>query len=685
MGVNYFLLTFIFALFVLEFSCIEPVCGNAEVRALMEIKTALDPESKKLSSWTSDGDPCSGSFLGVICNEHHKVTNITLTDKRLTGKLSPAIAELKCLSGLFLHYNSLTGEIPKELGNLTELNDLYLNENNLSGIIPPELGNMASLQVLDLSCNQLTGSIPTEIWFLKKLSVLELQRNRLTGKIPENVGVLGTLKKLYLGFNRLSGPIPLNLAAAPQLEVLEVQNNTLSGVVPPALRRLNEKFNHESNPGLCGTGFTSLRVCTAWDHVNVNQVGSDVPDSNNNGVPIDVPGAAHISPLPCNQTHCSRSSKFPQAIIVASVITVTVTLVVAVVFGIFRRRRLKQRVGNTSDASDDRLSTDQAKEIYKRSPSPLLTVEYSNRWDPMTPEKSCNSMFNEFLNGFKFNLEEVESATQHFTETNLLGRSNFSAVYKGILKDGSTVAVKSISVTSCKSEETEFMEGLSLLTSLKHENLVKLRGFCCSKGRGECFLIYDLASKGNLSQYLDVEENSNHVLDWSKRVSIIKGIAKGLGYLHSTEPDKPSMVHRNISVEKVLLDQQFTPLILDCGLLKLLADDVVYSALKVSAALGYMAPEYITTGRFTEKSDVYAFGVIILQVLSGKGLLDCSMRLAAESCNFENFIDPNLKGTFPISEATMLTKLAVSCTLEDPDSRPSMVLVNEELNRSSCG
>ncbi|KAJ8526819.1 hypothetical protein K7X08_029296 [Anisodus acutangulus] len=651
MGANFFLLTS-FPLFF-AFSCIK-VCGNAEVRALMEIKSSLDPENKKLSSWTSDGDPCSGSFLGVICNEHNKVANISLVTKGLTGKLSPAIAEFKCLSGLYLHYNSLTGEIPKELGNLTELNDLYLNVNNLTGIIPPELGSMASLQALELSFNQLTGSIPREIGFLKKLSVLVLEHNQLTGEIPVNLGILGSLKRLYLGFNQLS-----------------------------VLRRLNGNFNFKSNPGLCGTGFTSLRVCTAWD--NVNQVGSDVPDSNNNGVPKDVPGAANISHLHCDQTNCSRSSRFPHAIIVASVITVTVTLVIAVVFGIFRRRRLKQKVGNTSDTSDDRLSTDQTKEMYKRSPSPLLTVEYSSRWDPMTPEKSCNSMYNEFLNGFKFNLEEVESATQHFTELNLLGRSNFSAVYKGTLKDGSMVAVKSISVTSCKSEETEFMEGLSLLTSLKHENLVKLRGFCCSKGRGECFLIYDFASKGNLSQYLDVEENNRHVLDWSKRVSIIKGIAKGLGYLHSSEPDKPSMVHRNISVEKVLLDQQFTPLILDCGLLKLLADDVIYSALKVSAALGYMAPEYITTGRFTEKSDVYAFGVIILQVLSGKGLLDCSMRLAAESCNFENFIDPNLKGTFSVSEATMLTKLAVSCTLEDPESRPSMVSVNEELYRSSSG
>ncbi|XP_016482961.1 uncharacterized protein LOC107803707 isoform X1 [Nicotiana tabacum] len=684
MGANYFLLT-LFPLF-LAFSCtIKPTNGNAEVRALMEIKSTLDPENKKLFSWTSNGDPCSGSFLGVFCNEHHKIANISLQGKGLTGKLSPAMAELKCLSGLYLHYNLLSGEIPKELGNLTELTDLYLNDNNLSGTIPPEIGRMASLQALVLSCNQLKGSIPTEIGFLKKLIVLALEHNMLTGEIPSNLGIQGMLKRLYLGFNQLSGPIPSKLATAPQLEVLEIQNNTLTGVVPPALRRLSGKFNYESNPGLCGTGFASLRVCTAWDNVNVNQVDPNEPNSNNNGVPKDVPETANVSRLHCNQTHCSRSSRFPQVIIVASVITVTVTLIVAVVFGIFRRRRFKQRVGNTSDASDDRLSTDQTKEIYKRSPSPLLTVEYSNHWDPMTPEKGYGSMRYEFLHGFKFNLEEVESATQHFTEVNLLGRSNFSAVYKGILKDGSIVAVKMISVTSCKSEETEFMEGLSLLTSLKHENLVKLRGFCCSKGRGECFLIYDFASKGNLSQFLDVEENSSHVLDWSTRVSIIKGIAKGLGYLHSSEPNKPSMVHRNISVEKVLLDQQFTPLILDCGLLKLLADDVVYSALKVSAALGYMAPEYITTGRFTEKSDVYAFGVIILQVLSGKGLLDCSMRLAAKSCNFENFIDPNLKGTFSVSEATLLTKLATSCTLEDPDSRPSMVSVNEELNRSSGG
>ncbi|PKA59970.1 LRR receptor-like serine/threonine-protein kinase FLS2 [Apostasia shenzhenica] len=110
--------------------------GNPELRALMELRTALDPEGRFLSSWTPAGDPCRGDFEGVACNEHGKVANISLQGKGLSGSISPAVKELRCLSGLYLHYNSLGGEIPREIANLTELTDLYLNVNNLSGVIP---------------------------------------------------------------------------------------------------------------------------------------------------------------------------------------------------------------------------------------------------------------------------------------------------------------------------------------------------------------------------------------------------------------------------------------------------------------------------------------------------------------------------------------------------------------------
>lgn len=136
-----------FFLFLTLSSFTKHINGNAEVRALMDLKSSLDPDNKYLQSWTIEGDPCSSdSFEGVACNLHLKVANISLQGKGLTGSISPAVAGLKCLSGLYLHYNSLSGVIPTEISNLTELTDLYLNVNNLSGVIPPQIGNMASLQ-----------------------------------------------------------------------------------------------------------------------------------------------------------------------------------------------------------------------------------------------------------------------------------------------------------------------------------------------------------------------------------------------------------------------------------------------------------------------------------------------------------------------------------------------------------
>lgn len=141
------LLDFVFSLLVLvAISSLRSVCGNAEVEALMELKSSLDPENRFLRSWSKDGNPCSGLFEGVACNEHQKVANITLQGKGLSGRISPAVAELKCLSGLYLHYNNLSGGIPSEISNLTELTELYLDFNSLTGEIPSEIDNMDSLQ-----------------------------------------------------------------------------------------------------------------------------------------------------------------------------------------------------------------------------------------------------------------------------------------------------------------------------------------------------------------------------------------------------------------------------------------------------------------------------------------------------------------------------------------------------------
>ncbi|KAE8726540.1 Leucine-rich repeat protein kinase family protein isoform 2 [Hibiscus syriacus] len=222
-------------------------------------------------------------------------------------------------------------------------------------------------------------------------------------------------------------------------------------------------------------------------------------------------------------------------------------------------------------------------------------------------------------------------------------KSNFYAAYKGFLRDGSAA--------------------------------VRLRGFCCSKARGECFLVYDFVPNGNLLAYLDLKDGDGMVLDWSTRVSIVKGIAKGIAYIHQYKVNKPALVHQNISAKNVLIDHRFNPLLSDSGLHNILTIDIVFGALKASAAMGYLAPGY---------ANDYAFGVVVFQVLSGKQKITNLVHLGAESCcRFQDFIDPNLHGRFFEYEATKVARLAWLCTHNSPIERPSMEEVVQELSNCS--
>ncbi|XP_023772985.1 somatic embryogenesis receptor kinase 4 [Lactuca sativa] len=654
---------------------------TSELSILIKIKSILDPNGETLTSWSPDAASyCDGTFEGVACDELGQVMNISLQGKGLFGQIPPEIGQLKSLSGLYLHFNGLNGEIPKEIAELTQLTDLYLNVNNLSGEIPPEFEKMENLRVLQLCYNQLSGSLPTQLGSLKKLNVLAVQYNQLTGAIPAALGNLGTLERLDLSFNRLFGSIPMKLADAPLLMVLDVRNNTLSGNVPLVLKKLDQGFQYSNNTELCGSGFPDLKLCnSSYGPENPNKPEPFGPQSK--GVePKAIPQSANIT------TSRSKSTNSGLAALLGAILSTM--LLIAGIFSFIWYRRRKQRIGTAFETSDSRISTDhyQIKESGNRkSGSPLISLEYSTGWDPMSKSQTGSGVLSEVLESYVFNVDDVESATRFFSDSNLLGKSSFSATYRGILRDGSVVAIKRIAKTSCKNDESEFLKGLRILTSLKHENLLRLRGFCCSKGRGECFLIYDYVAKGNLLRYLDVKGNSGNgnVLDWSTRFSIIKGIAKGIEYLHAIKGKKPALVHQNISAEKILIDQHHAPLLAGSGLHKLLADDIVFSTLKASAAMGYLAPEYTTTGKFTEKSDVYAFGILIFQIISGKSKIGSLIRQGAELEKLEDFMDVNLDGKFPEVEAVLVGKIALICTHECPESRPVIGAVVQELSKMS--
>ncbi|XP_004964453.1 probable leucine-rich repeat receptor-like protein kinase At5g63930 [Setaria italica] len=652
--------------------------NEEDARALAALRRALDPAGRVLGSWNPSGDPCGGSFVGVTCDTAGRVTAVSLQGRGLSGSLPPAVAGLRRLQGLYLHYNGIKGPIPREIGKLSELTDLYLDVNHLTGPVPVEIASMANLQVLQLGYNQLTGSIPPQLGNLNKLTVLAMQSNQLTGAIPATLGELTQLRRLDLSFNSLFGSIPSKIAEVPLLEVFDIRNNTLSGSVPVGLRRMNGGFQYMNNKGLCGVGFSLLELCpSSEDGLKPSKPEPFGPDGTVKT--REVPQS--VNPENCSGSRCSKSANGSEGVLIVAVVAVVIGAAFCGLFAFSWYRRQKQKIGSSLEVSDSRLSTDhfQQKEACRRSASPLISVEYSNSWDPLSGGGVGSS--GEVGDSFRFNLEEVECATQYFSDVNLLGKSGFAATYKGILRDGSVVAVKSLNKTSCKQEESDFLRGLKMLSLLRHDNLVSLRGFCCSRGRGECFLVYDFMVNGCLSQYLDVKDGSSaSVLDWPTRVSIVRGIAKGIEYLHSKKSSKPPVVHQNISAEKILLDHHFAPRLSVPGLHKLLADDVVFSTLKASAAMGYLAPEYATTGRFTDKSDVFAFGIVVLQVITGKRDVSQLKVGAAAVSDLDGLVDGNLNGVFSRTEAARLAAVAAYCTSEVPNQRPTMEAVVQQLS-----
>ncbi|GKA47098.1 somatic embryogenesis receptor kinase 1-like protein [Tanacetum coccineum] len=369
-------------------------------------------------------------------------------------------------------------------------------DGSFDGVACNENGLVANIS---LQGKGLSGKLSPFFSELKELTGLYLHYNKLTGGIPKEIANLTHLNDLYLNVNYLSGFIPLELGNMVNLQ---------------ALKRLAGGFQYGNNLGLCGVEFAPLRACSALDKLNPN------------GVPTKaIPETADLK-LNCSDARCSRSSKTPQASIIVGVVVAIVGLSVISFLAVSHFLNRAEKHSNKFDHSDGPIDQLKSKVACRKNGSPLINLEYPNGWDPLAEGRRFGGVSQEIMRSFRFNLEEIESATQYFAPKNLLGKSVFSAIHKGMLRDGTIVAIKSIIKSSCKSEESEFLKGLNILTSLRHENLVRLRGFCCSKGRGECFLIYDFVPNGNLLRYLDMKDG-DHVLDWSTRASIINGIAKG--------------------------------------------------------------------------------------------------------------------------------------------------------------
>ncbi|CAF1969542.1 unnamed protein product [Brassica napus] len=275
-----------------------------------------------------------------------------------------------------------------------------------------------------------------------------------------------------------------------------------------------------------------------------------------------------------------------------------------------------------------------------------------------------------------FTWRQLQAATNNFDEAKKLGEGGFGSVFKGELSDGTIIAVKQLSAKSCQGNR-EFVNEIGMISGLNHPNLVKLYGCCVEKN--ELLLVYEYMENNSLA--LALSGKSSLKLDWTTRQKICVGIARGIDFLHQGSMIR--MVHRDIKTTNVLLDTDLNAKISDFGLARLHEAEHTHISTRIAGTIGYMAPEYALYGQLTEKADVFSFGVVAMEIVSGKSnmkqtessdhiwLINWALTLQ-QTGDIMDIIDPVLEGEFNRKEAERMIKVALVCTNSSPLSRPTM-------------
>ncbi|XP_043705477.1 cysteine-rich receptor-like protein kinase 15 [Telopea speciosissima] len=292
------------------------------------------------------------------------------------------------------------------------------------------------------------------------------------------------------------------------------------------------------------------------------------------------------------------------------------------------------------------------------------------------------------VESFQFDFDTIKAATANFSDLNMLGKGGFGPVYKGMLLNGQEVAVKRLSRNS-RQGELEFKNEVVLVAKLQHRNLVRLLGY--SLQGEEKLLIYEFLPNTSLDYFI-FDPIKCTQLNWEKRLKIIIGIARGLLYLH--EDSQLRIIHRDLKASNVLLDEDLNPKISDFGMARLFEIDQTQNTNRIVGTYGYMAPEYALHGFFSVKSDVFSFGVLLLEIVSGRknnsfyqveqteNLLSYAWRHWRENSAFE-LIDTTLRGNCSISEVMRCIHIGLLCVQEDVADRPTMASVNLMFSSSS--
>uniref|UniRef100_A0A7N0ULF8 non-specific serine/threonine protein kinase n=1 Tax=Kalanchoe fedtschenkoi TaxID=63787 RepID=A0A7N0ULF8_KALFE len=649
-------------------------------------------------------DSFSGSSIRTLWLNGQK------SDSKLSGSIA-VLGNMTSLVQVWLNDNSFSGPIP-DVSAMSSLEDFNVRDNQLTGPVPDSLVNSKTLKTVNLTNNMLQGKMPefgagvgvdniagsnkycldvpgaecdwqvnvflqiakplgypnvfARDWSgndacswtgvtcgpgLKNVTEIHFQRKGLTGTIAPEYANFTALTRLYLNNNSLTGTVPDALAGLPKLSFLDISfNSFIYGQLP--------KFRQN--------------VVVKYDGTRIGQAGA--------GTPSGAPGSG-------TDNGSSSGSELSRSAIIGIVFgsIAGFILICALVF-FFTKRRKRAGRAQTPNASTTvihpRLSgSDQDIKITIAGLRGAGSEGVSHT--SSGPSAAGGDVHVVESGNMVISIQVLRNVTNNFSEENILGSGGFGTVYKGELHDGTKIAVKRMELGAMSDKGLdEFQAEIAVLTKVRHRHLVALLGYCLEGN--ERLLVYEYMPQGTLSRHLFNWAKENlKPLEWSRRLTIALDVARGVEYLHSLAHQ--SFVHRDLKPSNILLGDDMRAKVADFGLVRLAPDGKMSFATKLAGTFGYLAPEYAVTGRVTTKVDVFSFGVILMELITGRKALDESQpdeschlvtwfrRMSISPDTFHKAIDPVLELTEEtLSSIRTVAELAGHCSAREPHQRPDM-------------
>ncbi|KAF9621933.1 hypothetical protein IFM89_029153 [Coptis chinensis] len=725
-------------IFFLLPSLVPSLALNPDGVLLLSFKNSVlsDPFSM-LQNWNyNDETPCS--WNGVLCTPVHtewsRVISLVLPNNQLSGSIPSELGMIENLRHLDLSNNFFIGSLPIALFNASKLTTLDLSHNVISGEVPELVVEMKNLQSLNLSNNALSGTIPRNISSLPNLTVLSLSKNRFSGSVPNE---FEAVQVLDLSSNLINGSLPQDFAGQ-NLHYLNLSNNRISEAIPPEFaKRIPSKATIDlSFNNLTGEVPDSAALTADSLSGNLHLCGkplekpciisSTLSNPPNVSAPTYTPAIAGIpktiesSPVtgsPGNETAQEGKSKLRAGsiagIIVGDLAGVgLLALIILYVLRLKKKNSGEAKMTKHKKGDKEVLSSGLCfarKAFGDGETSETTTSDTEEEVEEKKQEKKRVGSLVTVDGETELELETLLKASAY-----IIGATGTSIVYKAVLEDGNTLAVRRIGENGVE-RFRDFVNQVRVVAKLRHPNLVQIRGYYW--GDDEKLVIYEYVPNGSLVNASYKRAGSSpYQLPWEARLKIARGVARGLAYLHEKKH-----VHGNLKPSNILLDQHMEPKISDFGLERLVWGENSYKAggssrhfgskrftfardnphalptcatpspgsLSISNGSAYHAPESLKNLKPNSKWDVYSFGIVLLELLTGKIFSDAELShwntgfVVEERNRFLRMADVAIRSDMEGREDMLVTcfKLGFSCASLVPQKRPSMREVLQVLEK----